>query len=72
MITIEQDFEEGTGTRFKIKFTAPGMGWRPLTYKRATLEEVHMAIEHHYNQHTDLFNRGTDSPCIVCRKHSTK
>jgi hypothetical protein len=61
MITIERD-----GNGFKMKFSAPGTGWRGFSAHARSVEEIHVAINHYYG--IDGHIAGTRDDCPLCRR----
>ena len=71
MLTITSD-----GNGYKVKASAPGMGWRGFSVKARDLAEVHLAVTHYYGTgdtgaDAHHCNSGVDN-CPMCRDTRSK
>jgi len=66
MLTISRH-----GNGFKIKVSAPGMGWRSYSVYVADLRDVHNAVSHYYQEGGTVANHQLHpipSVCPFCRR----
>jgi len=72
MITITQVFD-----KYKMKFSAPGMGWRGFSVVIGNMQQMHTALDHYHGQPHEqagcpLCNRELSAPLPISRTQPQK